>query len=48
MLWPVLEGGRDGSGEEAPDDGNKDLKLDGKRKSFFFWPDMVVASKCLL
>ena len=45
----MREGGRDGSGEGARDGepGNQDLKLDldGKRKRFFFWPDMVVASK---
>ena len=42
----MREGGRDGSGEGArdgePDNGNQD----GKRKRFFFWPDMVIASKC--
>ena len=53
MLCPVREGGRDDSGEGAldgePDVGkwfNQDLMVDGKRKSFFFWPDMLVASKC--
>ena len=57
MLSPVLEDGRDGSGEGArddePDDGelrrfSKDrmVDLDGKRRKLFFWPDMLVGSKC--
>ena len=57
MLCSVREGGRDDSGEGArdgePNDGewlNQDLMvdLDGKRRKFFFWSDMLVASKCSL
>ena len=55
VLCPVREGGRDASGEGVRDvernDGDQDLKLfrmldlEGKRKKFFFWPDMLVANK---
>ena len=51
MLCPVREGGRDGARDGERDDGDQDLKLsrmvdlDGKRRNFLFWPDMLVASK---
>ena len=54
VLCPVQEGGGDDSGEGArdgkPDDCewlNQDLMVDlgGKRRKFFFWPDMLVAKR---
>ena len=50
MLCPVQEVGRDVTGDGARDgeldDGKQDVKLSRiKRKQFFFWPDMLVASK---
>ena len=46
------EGGRDGEPDGDGEWFKKDLKLsrmvdlDGKRRKLFFWPDMLVASKC--
>ena len=50
MLCPVQEVGQDVTGDGARDgeldDGKQDVKLSRiKRKQFFFWPDMLVASK---
>ena len=50
MLCPVREVGRDVTGDGARDgeldDGKQDVKLSRiNRRRFFFWPDMLVASK---